>query len=270
VAIAESITGQTLFNKAKGGDHRHVPDWDRSLLMPDWFIPIEGTIANFSRETLEAFGLEIQVADGEKSFATCAALKGLPTRDDASTATAQILDPFNGYVQLSWPGVPPASFTWLLSRERDGTERRWITAVGSIFIVGQPEGETPKPLWELAAPTAGYQAVVPRNVVPALQHAEVRRALSIHGKGAGVWWALYAVYEVVKNSIGGWDVMVAKGWATEEQLNRFRASANDPRIAGVYSRHGIPRDASKFQPLALGEARGIIQRILVQWMAEML
>lgn len=235
--------------------------------MPDWFIPIEG-FPGVDKGILAAFGLEITTATDGTRLISGPVLTGLNDRDEASLAATELLDALNGYIQLHWPGMPPAGFTWLLSRDAMGNEQRFITAVPKLFVMNPPYGGDSMPLWEYAPPTAGYQALVPRTIVRPLQRPEVVRALSIHGRGLGLWWALYATYEIIRNDVGGFEKIVERGWATTELLDRFREGANHPKVAGVYSRHGVRNDEPTLEPLRLDEARRLIRRILVSWIIE--
>jgi hypothetical protein len=235
--------------------------------MGQWFIPLESPFTAFHRELITAVGFQVEAGQDGTLYLTASELQGLSTREDAHPVAAELLDVLNGYMQIFWPGLPPLTFSWLLKREDDGSEERTITAVPSLFVVGPPGGEVEALLWELAPATAGYHAQRPRNIGRGAKLAEVRRALSIHGKGRGLWWALYAVYEIIRDDVGGWQVIVQREWSTESQLNRFRESANHPEIAGAYARHGSVDEDPRHPPMSLAEAKELVRMLLARWVA---
>jgi hypothetical protein len=89
------------------------------------------------------------------------------------------------------------------------------------------------------------------------------------------WGLLYHVYEIIKHNVsGGTDDYKALQAVTppgmtwpelDDELRRFRGTANDPAHAGPDARHGRPEPKPISDPMSLKEAEDLIRRLLETW-----
>ena len=77
---------------------------------------------------------------------------------------------------------------------------------------------------------------------------------------------LWKVYEVIRDDVGGKAQIVSNGWATEDQIERFR-SVHSPSAFGDAARHAVEKQAPPAHPMSLGEAQAFVRSLLQQWLA---
>lgn len=80
------------------------------------------------------------------------------------------------------------------------------------------------------------------------------------------WLNLYKISEVIFEDQG--KEIIEKGWATLEEVNLFRETANCCRAIGDAARHARDKDRPPAMPLALGEAQALIRRVASRWLEE--
>jgi hypothetical protein len=107
------------------------------------------------------------------------------------------------------------------------------------------------------------------------ERSELARALSAWRSGEHDWGLLFHVYEIIKHDVsGGTDdynalqAIVPRGmtWPQlENELVRFRNTANDRDHAGAKARHGRPTRNPISNPMSQREAEDLIRRLLETW-----
>ena len=109
----------------------------------------------------------------------------------------------------------------------------------------------PKPIW----------------LILALSDTAVSKALRLFGKTTNDhdWVGLYRIFEVIKDDVGT-QLMYAKGWATKAAITNFTRTANHPDAAGDDARHGATNDQPPTNPMALSDARSLIELLLHRWL----
>jgi hypothetical protein len=234
--------------------------------MATWLVPLTGLPQDPYRDIAAALGYTVETGKDGDWYLTAAELQDIEEQANAVVVAEQLLDLINGYAKLNWPGIRPHAFSWLLRRELD-SEDRVITAFPSLSVLGPPGEEVETLLWETEPPTAGYQRKRPRAIVHALKMERIRRALSVYGKGGGLWWALYSTYELIRDDMEGWEAIVRRGWATKEVLDSFRESACHPAISGSLARHGTRPASPRHEAMTLQDAQHLIRMLLARWIA---
>ncbi len=81
------------------------------------------------------------------------------------------------------------------------------------------------------------------------------------------WVNLYRLLEVVREDVGGEDQIEDNGWAKEDEIESFTATANNSSVIGDEARHGqIDGSGQPSKTMTLREARPWIKSIVFQWL----
>ncbi|MGH9340095.1 MAG: hypothetical protein ACRD1R_11045 [Acidobacteriota bacterium] len=94
----------------------------------------------------------------------------------------------------------------------------------------------------------------------ALKSPAVAKALRLFD-GPADWVNLYRMLEVVEDAVGGRQALVALGWISKGDLERFTISSNHPRVSGDRARHGVMKGTPK-RRMDLQEARALLKGLL--------
>lgn len=99
-----------------------------------------------------------------------------------------------------------------------------------------------------------------------LEGANEHLRLAVHFLNADLSWSnLWKSYENVRDGNGGEKGLVASGWTTEVECERFRRTANTRSAVGDGARHaklGVPPPSN---PMTLEEAEDYVRRLLLRW-----
>ena len=106
---------------------------------------------------------------------------------------------------------------------------------------------------------------VPALIKAALQHEVVARALRLRNVGTLEWVDLYRLYEVIESDVPRKNIE-SKGWATKNQIDRFKHTANSQKAVGDKARHGKDPYSPPKNPMSLSEARTLIDNLLKAWL----
>lgn len=112
----------------------------------------------------------------------------------------------------------------------------------------------------------------PADPVPAwfelgLSDPSVARSLRLHGRWPQDWANLYRIFEIIETDVGT-KTILQNGWATKSAIKNFARTAchPDPTAAGDDARHGATNDQPPPNPMALSEARALIELLLHRWL----
>ena len=100
----------------------------------------------------------------------------------------------------------------------------------------------------------------------ALSDAAVSKAYRLLGKDATSWVGLYRVYETIEKDVGGQHALQRLGWVSEDEIRRFKHSANSPSVAGDESRHGAEQHRPPSNPVTVEQGASIVHRLAAAWL----
>jgi hypothetical protein len=80
------------------------------------------------------------------------------------------------------------------------------------------------------------------------------------------WVNLYRILEIIGQDVGGRHGISGYRWTTKAALDRFRHTANSRTAIGDEARHGKEHTQPPSDPMALAEARSLIETVLHNWM----
>lgn len=101
----------------------------------------------------------------------------------------------------------------------------------------------------------------------AREHSLISRALALYGAVDHNYRNLYMILEVIKEDCGSWNQLFQRGWASKSKIKNFKQTANSYEAVGRKSRHGSRDTPPPKKPISLDEAKELIDRILVNWIA---
>ena len=173
----------------------------------------------------------------------------------------------------------------------DGAPIRTVAVGGNFYRgdgaaphnrLGVSEGE-PIVAYDSAGP--GYSlvdgvpqippAIGPPYVQLATNNLYVRKALRIISRAQSpTFYDQWKLWEIIRDTGGGEDAVIAAGWATVDELEAFRQSVNDEGISGDVARHTRqPQTKKRSAPthtLTEAEAAGYILRLTRVWLDSLL
>jgi hypothetical protein len=155
------------------------------------------------------------------------------------------------------------------SRDENGrrSERRFVFTHDEIFISTEEHASVSG---EGAAVVSVPSQPTITAICTALRHdSRVVDALGFFS--ARDYWAfnLYKVFEIIQEDVGGKEQLMTRGWATNDQLDGFRAVHN-PELVGPAARHGVETQKSRRRPanpmVTESETRQFAHALLEQWL----
>lgn len=79
------------------------------------------------------------------------------------------------------------------------------------------------------------------------------------------WTNLYRIYEIIVEDAKQ-STIFARGWASEDEIKTFKASANNASVSGDLARHGTMKHGKPKQTMSMARARHVIRRVLSNWL----
>jgi hypothetical protein len=79
------------------------------------------------------------------------------------------------------------------------------------------------------------------------------------------WRLLYLAYEIIEDHVGQPSKIQRLGWASLEEIKRFKDTANSRSLLGNEARHGR-RSPTPKHPMNPREAQRLIQQLLLAWL----
>jgi hypothetical protein len=99
-----------------------------------------------------------------------------------------------------------------------------------------------------------------------LQVSNKHLRLALHFLNADLsWFNLWKAYEPIRDANGGLARLIARGWTSEQDIGRFRATANTYAAVGDDARHAMLAGARPPNPMGLEEAEDYVRAILARW-----
>jgi hypothetical protein len=92
---------------------------------------------------------------------------------------------------------------------------------------------------------------------------KVHQALRFWAKDPDDWGNLFKIWEVIESDLGS-DIF-RHGWASKKEVERFTHTANSPEALGDEARHAKKRGQPPAKPMTIGEAKQLINGLLVKW-----
>lgn len=192
----------------------------------------------------------------EAFYLFMAELEGISDIKVARERVTSTIDVINGVMAISVRGFKPVE----------------------AYSLETQTGEHSFAVCNLAGEMALQRAALPESSLPvddtpsqlvSLIMTDVATAdvFRLFGRGRRDAMTLYKVYEIIRDDVGGDDVMVKQyNWTSSTQLSRFRNSMNNRYVLGDEARHATRTFTPPKTPMLLGEAEAFISRLIVNWL----
>lgn len=188
---------------------------------------------------------------------------GMTEATDVRAAAARLMDAVNGVAAVRNPGFQPVALT---GQVRDGNDQHThvvdvdpvtVVSIASPVVVLTDGAKPPPPPSE-----TDFAALALRdpNVAEALRYL----------RADADWYALYKIYEVVRDDLGGQRALMASGLAGPNALDTFTESANRSEISGDAARHARLGGQPSGRSTDLVSARHLIRALVEAWMVNKL
>lgn len=81
------------------------------------------------------------------------------------------------------------------------------------------------------------------------------------------WGGMYRIHEVIEADVGSEHALKRQGWGSEQDLKRFKHSANSVTVAGDSARHGKEVEQPPKLPMSVDEAAAYLTHVLQSWLS---
>jgi hypothetical protein len=239
----------------------------------EWLVRLEGD--EWSLEDLPRWFSQldhkVRSEDG-KYYLDSSAFDDCTKSAEVWELATQIVERINGAARAFEPGFHPVQVGEIVQVHDDGSRqvhhhdglvfgaRARVSITSSEGKPASPQPSRPEKLvaqWE----AEGHES-------------DLGRALRIGLLPQQTWGSLYHVYEVIKHDASGgkddWKSLLSllpNEPDLGRQLQGFRDTANDPKHAGIHSRHGKPPRKPTSDRMNFADAQSLIHRLLVAWLS---
>lgn len=209
----------------------------------------------------------INASDDGRFYLTSPTFDGLWNDGGRLHATAgALLARMNGLARALEPGFRPVQLSTQFTD--DSGKQHSVVMAGGIVVVGATVTAT-------ASIDGFVQEPLPSRCPTYLElsdHPDVAEALAILGAGVEqLNWRdhLYRVFEIIRHNVGGHDSLIAKSWASRQDIGAFTVSANSPQVSGEAARHARLNDGVPKRTMSLDEGRSFINRLVLAWLDDL-
>jgi len=197
--------------------------------MPDWKIGLEGNneaLGSFSRLPFTEFDISV---DNKVYCLTSEKLNKIADIE-ANRPPTQFIFPV---------GVPS------------------LESVGGHEVISNGVSEQSK--------ESGNSNILDKYMLIASGNENISIALQINGALEPNWKNLYLILEKISEDVGNFKELTDRRWISNDNLSRFKHTANSFRALGSNARHSNSKIEPPAKPMAIGEAQTLIRDLLDKW-----
>ncbi len=230
-----------------------------------WEIQLNGDVLDLKELSKSLVDDELRIDErAGQYFLESNRFESLTTSEEVASLADDVLGVLTGAVRLSLGGRTPLHVASTARVRPDGGRDIFVTLSDTIHAretVGV----------EIARANGTSEVIRPADKVPGwvrlgLTDHNVAKALRLLGAQEHSWVSLYRLYEVIEEDVGGLHRIVSFGWVTKASIRRFKHTANSPGAVGDASRHGKESTTPPADPMAIAEARALVEIVLHNWL----
>lgn len=189
--------------------------------------------------------------------------------DDVWKRVRQFISEINGAAAIMLPSLPPLGLV-NIQVVKPGGESTWLPITASVEIYNEMQTVTATMSTDATSDITHVSARTVRRhpaaelLIVALHDHNVAKVLRLqeHKKD---WTNLYRIFEIIKDDIGGKEI-ISRKWAKVDEIKAFTGSANNPNVSGDDSRHGPLKGERPKKTMGITEARFLIAGITRKWL----
>lgn len=233
-----------------------------------WQIELEGHVDQLNKLAQIFRFPEAQILqEGERYYLRSDQLEPQLTYREVGLLSEHLLAALNGAIRLTHPEFDPIIRRGFHRLRDDGAKEivAWIqgdSLLGGALGIAQVydnDGQIVQ-----TQPPEDLERIWLRLAISNTTVSKVLRLFGNNGNDHD-WVSLYRIYEVIKEDVGT-QLMHTDRWTTKSVITNFCRTANHPAAAGDLARHGATNDQPPPNPMALSEARSLIELLLHRWL----
>jgi hypothetical protein len=232
--------------------------------MVEWFVRITGENFDLEKLSKSLNSPELCVIQEGPDFSLKSAdFNSLKDADDVRNRAIEILSLINGAARLALGMRKPLAVDCVVKVNDDGAPQFFVRCSSGISLRVSASMSVVAADGTVRDQEESPQAdPIPNWIVIAQRDTNVAKVLRLFGAGNHGWVSLYRIYEVIVNDVGN---IAEKGWATKNEIIRFKQTANSPDAIGDDARHGkeIPPPPN---PMLSSEAKSFVETIIYKWL----
>lgn len=229
--------------------------------MSDWRVRLQGDKAELDCLVALLGGssvVSIAVED-EDYYLRSSEFNSLTSPEAVRSQAATLLPIINGIGRLRFENFQTVQLEGLVASidqqgNRSGQGQRAAPTSAVLARAGSP-------------PPAALPAAFDSWIRQPQQAPEVETALRFFSYQPD-WFNLWKVWEIIRDDVGR-GAIVGQGWATPDEVDDFRESANTFQVSGEAARHALIHQSPSPSrtPMHLSKAEDFIRELLDKWLA---
>jgi hypothetical protein len=234
-----------------------------------WQVDLVGDATDVSElgKLAPLLNCSVQTSPDGRPCLTGPALSELPGAAEVSAKAAHMVAVLNGILRMQYGNHRPVKLGNAVSQTTPAGARHvsLLLPVEEIRIrVGNPGMTVLRVDGKTEAVCSGDNAVRrARAVIGRPDLCEIAVVLSNEMS----WQRLRVAFEKVSTLIGGGDnAFVKRGFATQAELDRFKANVQDPRLSGMDAVHGVSRGPLKGSKMSVEDGLAFVVRMLDRYL----
>jgi hypothetical protein len=234
-----------------------------------WQVDLVGDLTDVSEldKLAPLFNCSVQISPDGRPCLTGLAFCELSGAAEARAKAAHIVAVLNGILRMQYGNHRPVKLGNAVSQTTPGGARQisLLLPVEEIRMrVGTPRMTVLRADGNTEAVCSGDNADRrARAVIGRPDLCEIAVVLSNEVS----WQRLRVAFEKVSTLIGGGDnALVKRGFATQAELNRFKANVQDPRLSGMDAVHGISRGRLKGSKMGVEDGLAFVVKMLDRYL----
>jgi hypothetical protein len=264
--------------------------------MAEWLIKLRGhsidleDLANYLRSP----GLNVSREEDGSFYLRSIALNSFASVSEAREFAVTLLPAINGALKIVSAQAEPVEVDYLhifiddqgvrhvrsISTLSGRARLPPLTGAGQGIVTTPPAGVTAQAAVAQPPPVVVPPTQVESLLASAKQQDVVRLALHFFGYRLN-WFNLWKVWELIRDDLGGSQgsqsgiatrgrqEIEKRGWATSDEIQDFRHTANTYDVSGEDARHVVLGEKAdpRRNRLSLGEGEAFIRSLLEKWLA---
>lgn len=236
--------------------------------MSEWLVPLEGH--KFDLEELPRWftSPDLEVIEEEGNYYLKSnEFNSFSESSEVRERAEELLQDINGAAKIYSSEYRPINIGSLIKIDENGIRHHYKEVKETINVRGKGYVEVTKADTSEGGQESREIIPVESWVAKAKQDRIIKKVLRFWSTEKISWFNLYNILEAIEEDI---DCEVhEKGWASNNEVNRFTHTANCYSVLGLESRHGRDFEPPS-KPIDLSDAISLIRKITNNWLREKL